>query len=208
MYSKQKYIQQALLSVLALLTILTGACTTTPNPEKNFANPPRARMSITEELKPGLSVLYFNETLDHLIFMTKGENAKKSGSPGPPVTSLDHKFTGGAEVLQSGRGAGVALELSGFIRLEKAGQYVFQSNSNDGFRLYIDSKLLIDDPDVHADHVSDEAPFEVTEPGWYWIGIRYFQKGGSATLQLFWKTPGSGKFEIVPGNVLGHIDIS
>jgi len=107
--------------------------------------------------------------------MDKGKDAKKSGKPGPPVTSLDHSFTGGAEVLDSGRSAGVALELSGFIRLEQAGQYVFQSNSNDGFRLYIDGKLLIDDPDVHADHLSEEALFEVTEAGWYWIGIRYFQ---------------------------------
>ena len=135
--------------------------------------------------------------------LPKTDELIKSGASGPPISNLDNQF-GNNEIFQSGAHREMGLEMSGYIKLDKAGTYLFQANTNDGFRLFIDNKLLIDDPDYHSDRLSPESAFNVREPAWYPLKIRYFQRKGTATLQLFWKPPGENKFSIVPAEVLAH----
>jgi hypothetical protein len=190
---------------LMLMLILLAGCATSPDGADGFVRPPQAYLPLnTEGLEPGLAVLYLKHNfVRSLDLLPQGEKAREKGQPGPPIPYLNHQF-GRSPIFDSGTNRGIGMEISGFIRLEQPGTYGFQANSNDGFRLYIDGQLLVDDPDWHSDRLSPEARLSITEPGWYSLRCRYFQRKGTATIQLYWQPPGDNRFTIVPAKVLAH----
>lgn len=158
-----------------------------------------------EKLEPGLSVLYFYGFYRNLAQMPRGEKrVLKVGIPGKPIPYLNHQF-GEGEVFDSGRAKGVGMQMDGFIRFEKPGDYVFQARTNDGFRLFIDEHRIINDPAVHSDRLSETAIVKVSEPGWYPMRVRYFQRKGTAALQLFWQEPGKSQQVPVPAEAYAHL---
>ncbi len=176
--------------------------------DRGFARPAATPLSEpVQDLKPGLAVLYFpNLFVRHIDSLPDGEKALQQGVSGPPVTNLNRRF-GRGQVFKSGTNRGIGLEMSGFIRLEKPGRYRFQVNSNDGFRMFLDGQLLLDDPVWHSagDRLTPPADFQVSEPAWYSLRLRYFQRKGTATFQFFWQPPGAAEFSPVPGSMLAHL---
>jgi len=195
----RKYARIPLLIVFAMLV----GCATPPN--EGFVRPAQLMLPPdTTTLEPGLAVLYFDNTfVRHLDALPQGERAKERGRPGAPIPYLNYQF-GRSPILDSGTNRGLGMEINGYIRLDRPGTYGFQANSNDGFRLYIDGHLLIDDPNWHSDRLSPEAQLSIAEPGWYSLRARYFQRKGTATIQLYWKPPGQEGFSIVPAKMLAH----
>ena len=194
----------AFLLIACIFTVATG-CATSPDGRDGFVHRPQARLPLdTTALKPGLAVLYFKHPfVRDLDRLPQGDNALAKGWSGEPIPYLNHQF-GRSFIFDSGTNRGIAMEMSGFIKLDSPGEYRFQANSNDGFRLYIDGQRLIDDPDWHSDRLSPVARLSVAEPGWYSLRLRYFQRKGTATLQFYWAPPGEKAFTIVPADVLAH----
>lgn len=158
---------------------------------------------VENNLQSGLSVIYFHDKFSHIEKMPMGDRIQKYAHPGPPVLKLDHQF-GTGKVFDSGRSQAVGMLMTGYFYLQKPGVYMFQSNSNDGFQLFISGNLVIDDPTVHADKLSDPGRFEVRQGGWFPVTLKYFQRKGTATLQLFWQPPGASGFVVVPEAVYYH----
>ena len=190
--------------MVAIIGLLSG-CASSPQGADGFIFSPQPLLPLdTESLEPGLAVLYFKHRfVRNLDDLPKGETARASGWTGPPISNLNHQF-GRENIFDSGTNRGIALELNGYIKLEQTGTYRFQANSNDGIRLYIGSQLLLDDPNWHSDRLTPEAQFAIGQPGWYSLRIRYFQRKGTASLQLYWKLPGKERFSIVPAKALAH----
>ena len=188
-----------------LFLILATGCAVTPEGPAAFTVVPEPALPLTaENLQPGLAVLYFDHKfVRHLDALPPAEVVRQKGRSGPAVPYLNHQF-GRGEVFDSGTNRGIAMELRGLIRLDRAGTYGFQANTNDGFCFFSDDRLLLDDPAWHSDRLSPEALAVITEPGWYAIHIRYFQRKGTSTLQLYWKPPQDDAFAIVPARVLAH----
>jgi hypothetical protein len=172
-----------------------------------FARPAAPVLPVTsEDLQPGLAVLYFPKTfVRHLDNLPLGPEAIDKGVSGAPIENLDRRF-GRGQVFRSGTNRGIGVEMSGWILLDQPGRYQFQVNSNDGFRIYMNGGLLLEDPVWHSsgDRMTPPAGFEVVEPGWYSLRIRYFQRKGTATFQFFWQRPRTVAFVPVPGRVLAH----
>jgi hypothetical protein len=190
--------------IVILLALLAG-CAHTPPPPAHFdsVSPPSLPLG-AEGLQPGLAVWYFDHPFVlNLNDLPQGEDRRKAGWGGPPIPYLNHQF-GRSDVFDSGTNRGIAMELNGVIRLDKPGTYGFQANSNDGVRLAIGGQRLIDDASWHGDRLSQEAWLTISEPGWYALQILYFQRRGTATLQLYWQPPGTGTFAIVPAAALAH----
>lgn len=154
-------------------------------------------------LQPGLAVLYFNEFFRHLDQMPKGARAQKEGKIGKPIPMLNHQF-GKEEVFDSGRKEGVGVQLTGFLKLSQIGEYGFQARSNDGIRVSLDDHVMIDDPNVHSDRWSNQAVVAIVKPGWYSLQVLYFQRKGTAAIELYWRRPGDTKFEIIPPAAYAH----
>ena len=165
---------------------------------------PAKALAPAPSLIPGLTVLYFpNFFASHIDQLPSGTAAIQKGKPGKPILLLDHNFSN-QDVFDSGQRSGVGLELNGLIRLSPAGSYRFKALSNDGIRVYIGGRMVLDDPDVHGDRFCGPSTVTVDQEGWYDLRVRYFQRKGSAALSLQWQPPGQKDFTPVPAEAYGH----
>jgi hypothetical protein len=154
-------------------------------------------------LKPGLAVWYYKKKIRHIGSMPDSDKMTENGYQGKPIPRLAHRF-GAGEVFDSGVSQGICVEIRGAIELSKIGDYRLKANSNDGIRIFLDGKMVLDDPDVHGDRFTPQAIIPIDEPGWYELLVKYFQRKGTATLELYWQEPGKGTFEMVPEAAYGH----
>lgn len=171
-----------------------------------LASTPGSRAQVSAgnlEMKPGLAVCYMYYLVRHIDEFADWDMDNKC-APGAPLPHLDWSV-GEGKVLTSKSDDGVMAKITGFIHLDKAGSYKFSFESNDGVRLKIDGKLIVEDPDVHSDRFSDIGTMDVTKPGWYPLTIYYFERKSTSTLRFFWKPPGTeGTFPLVPATALTH----
>jgi hypothetical protein len=192
------------IAVMTLLPLFFWGCGLKHEKEPLIVDTPQYPAAIeTEQLQPGLAVLYFYELYRYMYQMPEGEKIYRKSKPGPPILQLNHSF-GKEEVFDSGTNRGVGMVMTGFLHLEKPGEYGFQAMSNDGFELYINNHLLISDPEVHSDRFSEPGRMTVAEGGWFPVMIKYFQRKGTATLKLYWQPPGSQSFAVIPAEAYAH----
>ena len=93
------------------------------------------------------------------------------------------------------------LVFTGYLRVPGSGKITLFLRSNDGSRLYLDGKHLINNDGMHG---SREASATVNlEKGLHRLRIEYFQAGGGKDLGLFWQGPDSVK-TAVPASALFH----
>jgi hypothetical protein len=141
----------------------------------------------------------------HTKEMPTGRSISQLGRPGAPIAFFDHNF-GRGEVFASGLSRGIGLEATGFIHLEHPGTYRFKALSNDGIRVWIADRPVVDDGQWHStgDRFSVPLTFQNPRGGWTSIRLRYFQRKGTAALKLYWQPPGSEDFEVIPASAYAH----
>jgi hypothetical protein len=127
----------------------------------------------------------------------------KKGLPGEPIRLIANKF-GNGEVFGSGKSREICVQMQGYLNFKKTGIYLIKANSNDGIRVFLDNKMILNDPDVHGDRFTPDAEIEIKQPGPYAVLVRYFQRKGQATLEMYWKTPGTDMFDIIPAMAYSH----
>ena len=127
----------------------------------------------------------------------------KDGKEGPVLEGLSHEM-GKGPVLTSEADDYVGAYITGYLNLEEAGTYRFQVTNNDGVRVHVGGARIHDDPGTGPARTSDPIPVDVTEPGWYAIEIWYFEKRGTATLDVLWSAPGEDNFTEVPTAAMKH----
>jgi len=89
----------------------------------------------------------------------------------------------------------------GVVRVPKDGKYVFYTESDDGSRLWINGKQVVDNPGCHA---MEEKSGEVElKAGDHEIKIDLFENMGGAGIKVSWETEGLAK-EIIPEKALFH----
>ena len=199
----------AMLSVFVVGIVPVGSETT----EKVAAEQPDAivhhldaasAQSEPSRMHPGLAVTYYDKKIRHLDELAKDKKLARKARPGKPVLFLDHRF-GRGEVFDSGKKQAVVMRMSGFVHFGRAGRYAIRANSNDGIRIFVDGRMIVNDPDVHAARLTVPGIAVVEKPGWYPVLIQYFQRKGTAALSLFWQEPGSGRYVVMPAEVYAHL---
>lgn len=89
----------------------------------------------------------------------------------------------------------VSIRWTGKIKAPKSGKYTFITRSDDGARLWIDNKLLIDDWKPHAE---EEHRARISlKKGFHDIKVEYFDAEIMATMKLLWIIPGTQRTKIV-----------
>jgi mono/diheme cytochrome c family protein len=94
-----------------------------------------------------------------------------------------------------------ALRFRGVLTVPDDGDYKFYTTSDDGTRLYIDEKLIVENGGVHPAQ-ERSAPVKLTA-GEHTITVEYFDGGGNTAMKVQWKQPG-GQREEIPENLLTH----
>jgi hypothetical protein len=82
-----------------------------------------------------------------------------------------------------------ALAYEGMLHIKKEGYYIFSAGADDGVKLYLKDKLLINDDRPH--HTGRPGSFLIPlKKGFYPLRLEYFQRGGDARLHLKYLVPG------------------
>lgn len=87
----------------------------------------------------------------------------------------------------------------GFTKAPVDGMYIFHLQSNDGFTLFLNDELIIDN-DYMLQTLYAEKAFK---KGYHAIKVNYFQMGGGKKLEVKWKNFVS-ELEEIPAAVLFH----
>jgi len=96
----------------------------------------------------------------------------------------------------------VYVRWSGQIKAPKSGSYQFITRSDDGARLWIDDKLIIDD---WKPHTEEEKSARISlEKGYHKIKIEYFEATIFASMKLMWIIPGTEKKKVISSSYLRH----
>ena len=127
----------------------------------------------------------------------------------PSDAALEHlpkgkpKATGSVDHvdLPGHRKDNFAVKLSGALLVPKNGKFTFFLTSDDGSRLYIDGREVVNNDGVHA--ASEKSNDVELSAGDHPIVITYFQASNDTMLKLEWSGPGVSKQE-VPSAALFH----
>ena len=94
----------------------------------------------------------------------------------------------GLDIRVGRRDESIVLRFDGFLPISKEGRYTFRLSSDDGSRLYIDGKRIIDNDGVHPNTAKESSVNLKT--GIHEFRVDYFEKSGEQELSLDWSGPG------------------
>lgn len=139
-----------------------------------------------EKIKPGIAFDYYER------FFVTTEDLDK-------VAPLFSGITSKINLEPAVSGSYFGLKFRGLIKVPKDGIYTFFLKSNDGSRMFIDDKELIEND---GNHGSVEEPGKVAlKAGFHKIVVYYMQCGGGEFLQASWAGPDFKKHEISAGEL-------
>lgn len=91
------------------------------------------------------------------------------------------------------------LEYWGFVRVPDDGVYAFFTDSDDGSRLFIGDKMVVDNDGLHG--MAEKKGVVALAAGLHPIRVQYFQKGGGRDLKVSFEGP-KGEKQPIPGTML------
>jgi len=97
----------------------------------------------------------------------------------------------------------VSVRWTAKLRVTRKGSYTFHSTSDDGQRLYINGKLIIDDWTMHGMTEVSSAPIDL-EAGLHDFKSEFFQGSGEAGIRVSWSGPELEKQLITGANLLSR----
>ncbi len=92
-----------------------------------------------------------------------------------------------------------ALQFEGFLVIDKPGKYTFSTASDDGSKLYINEKQIVNNDGNHG--VKESAGSVELTAGRHPIRVAYYNNGGGFWLDVFYKGPGLTK-QLIPADKL------
>jgi putative heme-binding domain-containing protein len=135
--------------------------------------------------EPGIQVEYFHPSVDNVAIETLDQMQPQATGIVPQIT---------IDVPQRAAQDQFALRFSGQLQVPKSGQYTFYLSSDDGSRLYLDGKELIDNDGLHG--VNEKYAKVELAAGGHPLVVTYFDNGGGDALSVAWRGPGFKKQSI------------
>lgn len=153
-----------------------------------------AAQASSQQHEPGLAmrVYYVGENLSQIPILLPGQTPNVSTVI--PIVDLRGPAAFGGMTNQ------FYVELTGFLRVSVSGTVQFRLTSDDGSRLLIGDKVVVDNDGLHS-----ESPMEgraYLEAGEHPLRIEYFENGGDEVLRLEWRQEGEANWQLVPTSAL------
>lgn len=157
------------------------------------------QLAAEEPVKPGLIGEYFQMSYDVSDFPSVPADKKPTLKRVDAQVAFDY-------VKGVFHGTGMLdrfyVRWSGMIKISTPGNYTFFTESDDGSRVFIDGKHVVDNRGLHAMQ-EEEGDIELAA-GTYRFKVEYIQFDGGGGCMLRWKKPGAEK-ETVPAEVFQHL---
>lgn len=116
-----------------------------------------------------------------------------------PVTVVDQ-----VNLNPGGRANQFSVRVEGFIFADTTGTYQFETQSDDGVRLFVDGTRIINNYDDHAEQ-RDVGTIDLVAGRWYPILLEHYENGGRQRLRLRWQSPTDAGFVFPPTAALSRI---
>lgn len=145
---------------------------------------------------------YFWKRIGGLSNVAQGirKIARKTPSLTQRVYNIQYKNTGGHfKGLNGQYKTNFVARFKGHLRVMVSGKYTFWTASDDGSKLYIDGKLVVNNDGLHGMR-SRTGRLHLSK-GVKIIVVDFFQRGGGKGLKVDWAGPGFGKRPIDGKNV-------
>jgi hypothetical protein len=152
-------------------------------------------------LKPGLAVAYAYPR--DVKTLANAKSALKSAEKGPALKGMSYADTTAGDLTLTSKSAEkVAAAISGFIRFDAPGTFKVNVISNDGVMASIGGKEIAYNDDIHACEPAGVKEVIVPVAGWYAFEATYFQRKGTACLEMDWNA--GGRMGLVPDSAFAH----
>lgn len=100
------------------------------------------------------------------------------------------------------RNEGMAFRFTGFLQVARSNSYSFFVASDDGSRLWIDGKLVVDNDGIHG--TTEKSGKIILTPGEHSIALYYFNEYAGGELSVTWQEEGRNRRPIPPP-LLTHV---
>ncbi len=138
----------------------------------------------------GIKVDYFFPHAKNAAIETLAAIQPKASGIVPAIT---------LKVPQKKQNDGFALRFTGSILVSRSGRFTFFTNSDDGSRLYIGKKLVVNNDGNHG--MVEKSGRINLAAGAHPLVVTYFDSGGSDGLVVSWRGPGFAKQPIPAGSL-------
>jgi hypothetical protein len=184
-------------TTLAALALLVGAATPAAAQDPTVKNADIKSVETPAEatLQPGLDAGFYYSDFKTIANMASYVARAKPTTRKVLVQLNDNSPDG--QIFESGAKQLYGFKAVGWLKFPTAGDWKVAVVSNDGIRVTIGGQMIIEDPAIHADRDSGESLVKVGAPGYVPIEVLYFQRKGTAALELYWTPPG-GQRALVP----------
>jgi hypothetical protein len=92
-----------------------------------------------------------------------------------------------------------ALQFTGMLDIDKAGEHTFYTSSDDGSRLLIDNKVIVTNDGIHG--VKTGKATVNLDKGRHRIQVDYFEGGGGQLLEVGTITPDGDRIPLAPSQL-------
>jgi len=153
-----------------------------------------------EELRPGLVGEYYTVSKPMTDFPDLGKQR-------PTLRRLDRHVNFGVDLGAGGGFSDTGLSdffyarWTGVLRVVEPGPYTFYLQSDDGARLYVGGKLVVDNGGAHV--WRERMGTKDLKPGDHDIKVEFFENDGTAGCVLSWNPPGGGR-QPIPASHFYH----
>jgi YVTN family beta-propeller protein len=137
----------------------------------------------------GLKGQYFNNmTLTGSVVLQRTEAVNFNWGNASPATGVNKdKFS---------------VRWTGSVEASSSGNFQFQTNTDDGIRLWINGVQVINNWTNHSAATNTTGNIAMTAGTRYTITMEFYENGGQAVAQLRWKTPGTSTYVAIPASRL------
>ncbi len=139
----------------------------------------------------GVKVDYFQPNPANVAIETLAKMKPKSSGVVPEIS---------LKVPQRTQSAGYALQFSGLVLIEQTGNYTFSISSDDGSRLYVDNRLVIDHDGLHG--MAEKRGSIELAAGMHPLVVTYYNGSGDSGLSLSYSGPNIPMQAIPTGKLL------
>jgi alpha-L-fucosidase len=147
------------------------------------------------EAEPGVQVADASNGVQYKYFEGKWESLPDFSTLTPAREGVLPNFALPPKRTAENYGA----EYTGYIMVPRSGVYIFYTTSDDGSKLYVGGKLVVDNDGLHGG--TEREGVAPLAKGYHQIRVEYFQATGSEELQVRYEGPGIAK-QSVPDSML------
>jgi len=120
------------------------------------------------------------------------------------VTLIRSGVSAKPDISQSTLSDYFSMKFTGYLSIPTSGMYVFALFSDDGSKLWIDGRLIVDHDGAHGGYKKYGWPVNLSA-GNHTIRVEYFEgAGNSEELGVYWIGPNISSIQEVPASRYSH----